>query len=501
VRDSSEGWDSPGGNVTGRDLVAMLNRLKWILLSHASRPMVLTMLGLACLLYAAETFREPVFKSLAEAYKAPKASNAAAFSVSGVLRTLRVFGNFFRILWPCLVVAVAVGTQLSCQFRGPSCRVLPKFASPHFVIAGVLSIVAVALGTVRLVSAGGPFLPSISVAMVAAACGITISSRAVLAGSSTSQFGFASTVAHVALITTILCLSLSNFSEPVSPFMTLSLAAISMAVITMGVRALLQLSSVPSERAVFDREGILQQTWQGMRLDESIFGTGTGEPLLAKLPPGDKKPTLWQRVERWRVGNLPKANRRLAIAIVAIFSTGPFLISGSLRPSALVVRDFLILGAIIVAGVGLARTATIWRARLLVLSTEIFRPVGKRALMREWMAAIVKDVLPSVLLSTITLAFAINLRPNYGVNWLGFAQYLIVVFPAMFVWSLGFVGTIIVVQRNWVALLIVMADYLSPEARSFPVNYLLLAILTLPSAVLCALLARQWFRMEIGTRQ
>jgi len=493
----------------------MLNRLKWILWSYACRPTVMVLFGLACLLYVGEAYRWPVFESLADAYRAQKASNAATFSVSRGWSAVRISGNFFRILWPCLVVAVAIGTQLSCQFRGPFCRVLPRFEWAHFLIAGVLSTVAIWLGTERMVSAGGPLMPSLAVAMVATACGMTISSRAVLAGSSASQFGFASTIAYTILLSTILCLSLTDLSNPIPPVMILSLLGISAVVIAVGVRALLHLSCVPKERPVFDREGVLQQTWHGMRMNESIFGAGRGEPLLAKLPSPDRKPSFWQRVERWRLGNLPKPNRRLMLAMISILAAGPFLISGSLRPSEFFVRVFLILGAFIVAGVGFGRVATIWRARLLVLSTEIFRPVGKHALQREWMAAVVKDVFPSVLCSTFALALANNLRENFVIDWRGFGQNLLYVFPSMFVWSLGFVGTLIVVQRNWIALLIVvpviylqttfflfvMGEFLSPEARSFPMTCVFLAILSLPNVFLCGLLARQWFRMEIGARQ
>ena len=237
--------------------------------------------------------------------------------------------------------------------------------------------------------------------------------------------------------------------------------------------------------------------------------------MLEKLPQAEVRPSLWQRVERWRIGNPPQHLMKFSLIVLMGMLLWAAVISWSWPPSTSAINTSICCGALIVTVAGASRTAVMWRARLLVLSAEVLKPVSRMAIQKEWMLALARDIAPLVGLATIVLSVANNLGRNYSINWFGVGQNILQILPVAFVWTMGFASTLIVIQRTWLGLLlgvsvmylqtaffmVVLAVFFTPGVNTIPLKFPFLAFSFVASAILCYIMSRKWFRTEIGARQ
>ena len=107
-------------------------------------------------------------------------------------------------------------------------------------------------------------------------CAVTSSSNAVALGRTIKELRGAPFVAYGTLLFTFVALSFAGFAEPFFrgqlPLATALLMGLAIFVGVLGMRTFLQIAVWPVEVAIFDREGVMQQTWHGMRIREGVSG-------------------------------------------------------------------------------------------------------------------------------------------------------------------------------------------------------------------------------------
>ncbi len=314
--------------------------------------------------------------------------------------------------------ALGLGIQLYSQFRGPGSRLMPGFAAAHVLVGIVLAVGPVVLMAARLIRepgaslAGSLLLPS-TVVSVVLACTVSIA-----AGGwhqvETNRGAKLTIVVSVFLLITPVGLSCALYSQtlrqrllaandPVTVFILIFIVAAASALTFWILNRLVDWASeagLDNRRLPNDIFLWGPHTHRIEHQPLSDFATrfrDRQERQIEELSHGREPLARWGKIQRWRLGNAAQWPFVLGsliglILMLIILLVGTRLLLGTwFNSTVLEPLPFLYLAmvAFMVGGQ--------WRLRTQVLPLEILRPTSRASLQREWMWALLLDVVPGAI--------------------------------------------------------------------------------------------------------
>jgi hypothetical protein len=226
----------------------------------------------------------------------------------------------------------------------------------------------------------------------------------------------------------------------------------------------------------------------------------------------------WSRVARWRLGN-PASQQATFIVVFAVIMFAMQWFMPRQGGGYQFGRTFLFMFAGFMSVMVLAQVGIKWRMRTMILPWEFCRPYSRPTMQTDLMAAFLVDVLPTAVISAAAGSIAVNLKPDFSVDWLSvpldFALWLLAAGSL----GAGISAMPVVFHRLWVAFVlgtvVVYATLMAAMGLAFWLTGLTqtaisgmsragieISLLTCTAIgmLLCALMARTWIRLELGRR-
>lgn len=455
--------------------------------------------------------------------------------------------EFVRVM-PFLMLAGMIGLQLSSQFRSSLRKLAPRFARDQALVAITLALLVTVAYATRLVFAGA--LPG--------AAFMVATLFVMLAMSVTAFSSVQREVSSLSCQSTMMSTPSPWRSSAGSPQLLRWLSGYS-AIVQFGLIAALFAPTwmgyvlrsgdyrvmLALALAIVPALNLLAQSFQQL-----VYWGATADPRLGKSLPANAgyreswqyagaehesriealahKRTAdmswWQRVDRWRLANVPvRILKTTAIMFVACLvgqwiMTVKLLRTHDMSDGGRSFVSFAAMFALIQPGIQLA---TVWRWRLRALSIESTRPYTRDSLRYEWMAAFLADLLPSVVLVSVLAAIGVNWHPPYTITWHEVPLSLLQLFPTALAASAAAAALGAVIERGWVATLLGAAMFMALVFVTTMVVFvdeeLIRHVRTAPrdmpnvllthawaagvvAAIVVAVIARRFFRMEVGSR-
>jgi len=413
---------------------------------------------------------------------------------------------------------------------------MPGFAGPHALVGVVLAVGPVVLMAARLIwepgasVAGSILLPSALVSVVLA-CTVSIAAGGWYQLEMNRRSKVTILVAAFLPITAV-GLSCALYSQTLrqrllaanDPVTVIILVIIVAASSALTIWMLNRLVDWASEAGLDDRrlpeEVFLwgQQTHRIEREPLSDFATrfrDRQERQLEELSHGGEPLTRWGKIQRWRLGNASQWPFFLASLIflipmvICVLAVTRFLLGTWFNSTALQPIPFLNL-AIFCSMVGAQ-----WRLRTRVLPLEILRPISRASLQREWMWALLLDVVPGTISFAALEAVVLNYVPPLGMVWSRVPLDFLLLLPLGMCTAAGLASMVVVIRRTWLLALLgyslfILTLIANSWARSQfgslnnlgPLNHdALEACFWFPSLIglgVAWVMARRWRKLEIG---
>jgi hypothetical protein len=428
---------------------------------------------------------------------------------------------------PFGLLAGIVGAQLSSQFRSPLRRLAPGFGAAHGRFGILLALIIVAACALRF---------WIDRATVGAALAVaTACVGIVIATMSTTSLGTAFKPQGVTRLTQLLIVPLWGM---LSVLVVPSLSDRALHAPTYSILAALWLATAVSAglgawllsrlvywttsgdwagpamtRKLFEPAGVYRDSW-------AFAGDEREARIEAWASRSSEDWTWWQRVDRWRCGNSPlRAVRMALIMLIAMVGIQTLVLWRVQGPRQSPVSFGLNFGAMMVLVMGVLQIGALWRARLLVLATELTRPYGRRVLQKEWMAAFLVDLLPTTILASLAAALAVNFEPPFVIHWHAVPWNFAMLLPIALTVAAGMGSVFVVVTRVWLAVTLTMflmwlmpmavfvvalisggAGQFGPGAE-FPREMIgQFWVAGLIGAILAVVMGRRFLKLEVGRR-
>ncbi len=437
--------------------------------------------------------------------------------------------DFFRVM-PFFGLGALLGLQLSSQLRSPLRRLAPRFTRDHAIVAGTLAGAAVLGCAVRLVVNGAVPTAALAVSALVVVLAMAGTASSSLATTTTFQLLGVNRLLHMLTFIgfgLMVVLYIPEWSDYMlrrgdwRVLAALTTAAIgSFAVLVWLLSQLVfwgtaatPLPTMPG-RGWFNRTMAYRDTWQ--------FAGAAREGRIEALPltPAGAY-TWWRRVTRWRLANMPLRILRLTIVMFLFFAGFQWLGIRSLPNAQAAVRGMLPIAVMfVVSQIGM-QVGVLWRTRLSTLALESTRPCSRRALRYEWMAAFTVDLVPAVVIVGALAAVGLNWDPPWQVRWQDVPRSFLLITPAGLPLVAALAAVVAIIERPWLMFLLVMglimaapmaivaamfACYMAigaepPSPKDLPVAFQSYAWgAGLLGAIVCAILARRFFTMEVGRR-
>ncbi len=426
---------------------------------------------------------------------------------------------------------LGLGFQLSSQFRGPASRLMPGFAAPHALVGVVLAVGLVSLIAARLVFepgasvAGSILLPS-AVVSVALTSTVSIAAREWYQSQINRRSKFAFVVIAFLQLTP-LGLLFALFSQTLrqrllaanDPVTVITLVLIVAASIALTIWTLNSLVDWASEAGLDDRrvpKDVFLWIQQANRIERKpLFKFGKSfrdrqERRIEELSHSGEPLTSWGKIQRWRLGNAPQQPFFLVI-LITLLITGLAMqgFLGNSTPLQPMPFYYLLMVGVMVG--------TQWRLRMQVLPMEILRPTSRASLQREWIWALLLDLVPGTISFAALEAAVLNYVPPLGMVWSRVPLDFLVFLPLGICAAAGLASMVVVIRRTWLLVLLGYALFFLTGMATFALGVLYKsgsfnnlgplnqdgfeALFWFPSLIglgVAWVMARRWQKTEIG---
>jgi hypothetical protein len=255
-----------------------------------------------------------------------------------------------------------------------------------------------------------------------------------------------------------------------------------------------------------------------------LFAEDAFESFVENWRSPAHKPTLWNRVVRWRAGNPRIAAVLMVVSGSIVIAIFPWILM-PVTPSA--GRLTLPLGnyaavTLLVTSISIAYA---WRKRLTCLDVESLRPMRRTTLQCEWAASLASDLLPPALTAGAIATLSFELRDGWfsAIAWqaliAGWGEalaMLVLLSGALWLASLAFASIIVVIERHWLGLALAFGTFLlggipfgamlgrlTRQMRFAPDPSAAIPLLLIPvtvSAVALICMWRLWTRIDFDRR-
>lgn len=427
-------------------------------------------------------------------------------------------------------LAMAVGGIMATQFRNPASRLSPSFLRAHGAVGAVwLTIVVTAVlicGRVGRHPLPASLLFATGITGCMFGAGVDMAKRNILGPTMTFSrldklLGFGILLV-VPLLFVPVGWKVAGVPHTAQSYLELvdALTVYGFAVVGAGFawRAHVDLRTIAGATSTLGNgPGRSQTAFQR----GSFFAEGALEFFLDGWRLAAYKPSLWNRVLRWRVGN-PRLYPVFFLAISAVVTAIVYyFLKPTQQPSPAAYGVF----PIVVLFTLCSQIFTIWRQRLCCLEVESLRPISRYQLQRDWAVAVICDLFPLVLMTGILVTLSIHLRGDWysALAWRALLQDWPRVLGAMALYtgtlwlaSLAVTSTFIVIERLWLGFVIgfgslllgggtlaALSGVFSRTTRGAAGAYDILPLLWVPTIVSLMVIAcmwRLWTRMDFDRR-
>ena len=459
----------------------------------------------------------------------------------------------FALMSVLILPAMGLGVQLYSQFRGPASRLMPGFAAPHALVGSVLAVGLVVLMAARLIwepgasVAGSILLPSTLVSVVLACTAsiaaarwyqIEVNRRLCTASIAAGRWYQIEINRRLAIAVSLFLpitpvgLSCAMYSQTLrqrllaanDPVTVIILVFIVAASSTLTIWMLNRLVDWASQAGLDDRslpKGIFLWGQQTHRIEPeppSDFVTrffARQERQIEELSKGGEPLTTWGKIQRWRLGNAAQ----WPFFLVSLVSLIALLIPGLVTSKLLFGTWFNATSLKYIAFLYLAMFGSMvgarWRSRTQVLPLEILRPTSRASLQREWMWALLLDVVPCTISFAAIESVVLNYVPPLGMVWFRLPLDFLLLLPLGMCIAAGLASMVVLIRRTWLLALLgntlfILTVLANAWARSQfgssnilgPLNNDGLdAFVWFPSLIglgAAWVMARRWRKLEIG---
>jgi hypothetical protein len=450
-------------------------------------------------------------------------------NITPAIHQSKMWGRDYFHVFPFALLAMAIGGQLSSQFRSPLRQLAPSFAPSHALAAVVSALVVIGLCTVRLKANGAAWNPALAVSAAFVASYIASMAITSIGNLSSVQLqGVARSSQLLSLVPIGLTIALFIpdgadgilHGGDVWVLVVLWLAAVT----SFGLAAWLlsRLAYWSTGVNSLPTKSIREQFLVGGRYRENwLFGGHDREEQIeawSRRAPEDW--SWWRRIERWRFGNPPLPVVRIMLFTAAIVVGVQAAVRWNAGPNRLSLSGSLCFAGFMSLAMVTMQVSIMWRTRLSVLPLEMMRTCARRALGFEWITAFIVDLLPGVATASIIAALGLNWEMPSRVDWKAVPSDLTILLPVALIVTVALGALIVVVERLWLAIVLGgVFIWLMPMAvlgMAFLVGVgrdehglpditphtieAQIWVAALISAVLAWFMGRRFFTMEIGRR-
>ena len=431
-------------------------------------------------------------------------------NVTPAIHQSKMWGRDFFHVFPFALLAMAIGGQLSGQFRSPLRRLTPSFAVSHALVVIFLAVSVVALCTVRLVATGAAWDAAVAVsAAIVASYAASLALTSIGDMSSDQLQGIARWSALLSLVT--IGLTIALFIPDRADGILRGGDVRILAVLWLAAAASVGLAAWLLSRLVYWSANVSSLPTKNFR-EHFLVGARYRENWLFAGPKREERIeawsqrdagdwTWWRRIERWRFGNPPLRVVRFVLLMVATIVA----VQGAILWNA--VSDRLNLGAslcfagFVTAGMATIQVGGLWRTRLSVLPLETLRPCARRMLRYEWITAFIFDLLPGAATASAAAAIGLNWEMPPRVRWEAVPLDFAILLPVALIVTVALGALFVVVERLWRAVVLSAA-----VIWSMPMAVLMMVVLVgvgrneygAPDLTPQAIVAQLWVAALIG---
>jgi len=292
----------------------------------------------------------------------------------------------------------------------------------------------------------------------------------------------------------------------------MALAMVSLAVWTLG-QLVFWSSDLPNTRREYWTKNAgfakpFRKNW--------LVATDSAEARLDHLKHGVEERNWWQQIQRLRAGNQPVRTIRFACLTATLLLFIPVYTQWQWGFGEWF--GGLAIAALMILAATFSQIGSTWRMRIAVLPLEVLRPQARATLQRQIALAFLADILPIVAIAAGLQAVAVNVGSEQTVRWQAVPLSFLVWLVTFGCVTIAVNATVVVIHRWWLAMAIAIftayfcvfssTAFLQWSRRTIPLSaakhstyQLQLWIPILVGLALSYLMARRWFRMEIGARQ
>jgi hypothetical protein len=384
-------------------------------------------------------------------------------NIKPAIHQSKVWGRDYFHVFPFALLALAIGGQLSSQFRSPLRRLAPSFAPSHALIAIMSALVVIGLCTVRLKTSGAAWNPALAVSAAIVASYIAWMATASIGNLSPVQLqgvGRSPQLLSLVPIGLTIALFIPDRADgilhdgDVWVLATLWLATIA----SLGLAAcvLSRLAYWSAGVDILSTKNVREQFLVGGRYRENwLFGGHDREEQIevwSRRAPEDW--SWWRRIERWQFGNPPLRVARITLFTVALIVGVQAGVRWNSVPSRVSLSESLCFAGFMTLGMVAMQVGRMWRTRLSVLPLEITRTCTRRAMSFEWIAAFIVDLLPGVAIASAVAAIGLNWElPSRG-DWKAVPGDLAILLPVALIMTVALGALFVVVERLWLAIVL-----------------------------------------------
>jgi hypothetical protein len=365
---------------------------------------------------------------------------------------------------PLVLASFLIGNVLNHQYRSHISRLMPRFQQYHATIALILLISLVVYSAWRMNLRDFNGLLALVYAATIVSVGI---------GSQTLDYTMQSKRWQAWVFGIVLCALLisSSFLTYVAAvnaayywFLLFFLTAFAVSTYT-ALRSLRTLvySNESGRDLLSERKSWVKNSPNLRVKNDGEYNVRTREAEIEALEPASDLLSTWARVTRWQLANRPNPIRwymyfLLPIVLTAITNVLMRFTGDEFASSWTNVKGQLIAYGILMPFVAIMSAATNWRARRLILPSELLRPVVRENVTFEWVIGICRDVIPLSFFSALWPAVMINLnydRDHFAMNWSAIPQTFALFALLQITAALAIVMTSIVIQNIWGVVMLV----------------------------------------------